>query len=47
VVTIRRKIDCAHYEDTSAGRKQLALDCYHRVLGDSVECAHDGAAGDS
>jgi len=39
MVTIRRKIDCAHYEDTSAGRKQLARDCYHRVSGEFVECA--------
>ena len=32
-VTIRPKIDCYRYEDNSAGRKRLAEDCYHRVLG--------------
>jgi lyso-ornithine lipid O-acyltransferase len=32
-VTVRPKIDCSRYEDNSAGRKRLALDCYHRVLG--------------
>ena len=40
VVTIRQKIDCSRYEDSSAGRKQLALDCYRRVLGETVECAN-------
>jgi 1-acyl-sn-glycerol-3-phosphate acyltransferase len=32
-VTIRPKIDCSRYEDSSAGRKRLAEDCYNRVLG--------------
>ena len=40
VVTIRRKIDCSRYEDSSAGRKQLALDCYRRVVGEIVESAN-------
>lgn len=39
VVTVRRQIDCSRYEDTSAGRKQLAQDCYRRVLGETIECA--------
>jgi 1-acyl-sn-glycerol-3-phosphate acyltransferase len=33
VVTVRRQIDCSRYPDNSAGRKQLARDCYNRVLG--------------
>jgi 1-acyl-sn-glycerol-3-phosphate acyltransferase len=33
VVTVQRKIECSRYEDNSAGRKKLALDCYNRVLG--------------
>lgn len=37
VVTVRRKIDCSRYPDNSAGRKQLALDCYNRVLGSVAE----------
>jgi 1-acyl-sn-glycerol-3-phosphate acyltransferase len=40
VVSIRRKIDCSRYEDSSAGRRQLALDCYHRVVGEIVESAN-------
>lgn len=32
-VTVQPKIDCSRYEDNSAGRKRLALDCYNRVLG--------------
>lgn len=32
-VTIRPKIDCSRYEDSSAGRKRLAEDCRNRVLG--------------
>jgi lyso-ornithine lipid O-acyltransferase len=32
-VTIHPSIDCSHYNDNSAGRKQLARDCYDRVLG--------------
>jgi hypothetical protein len=35
-VTVQPKIECARYEDNSAGRKRLALDCYHRVLGERV-----------
>ena len=33
LVTIQPKIECFRYEDTSAGRKKLAADCYDRVLG--------------
>jgi lyso-ornithine lipid O-acyltransferase len=33
VVTIQPKIECSRYEDSSAGRKRLALDCYNQVLG--------------
>ena len=40
VVTIRHKIDCSRYEDSSAGRKQLALDCYLWVVGEIVESAN-------
>jgi 1-acyl-sn-glycerol-3-phosphate acyltransferase len=32
-VTIQPKVDCSRYEDSSAGRKRLAQDCYARVLG--------------
>jgi 1-acyl-sn-glycerol-3-phosphate acyltransferase len=32
-VTIQSKIDCSRYEDSSAGRKRLAADCYDRVSG--------------
>jgi 1-acyl-sn-glycerol-3-phosphate acyltransferase len=32
LVTVHLKIDCSRYEDNSAGRKRLALDCYNRVL---------------
>lgn len=37
LVTIQPKIECFHYEDSSAGRKKLADDCYNRVLGRIVE----------
>jgi 1-acyl-sn-glycerol-3-phosphate acyltransferase len=33
LVTIQPRIECLHYPDNSAGRKQLARDCYERVLG--------------
>jgi 1-acyl-sn-glycerol-3-phosphate acyltransferase len=33
LVTIQPTIECFHYEDSSAGRKRLADDCYNRVLG--------------
>lgn len=33
IVTVQPKIDCCRYEDNSAGRKELARDCYNRVLG--------------
>ena len=33
VVTVQPKIECSRYEDNSAGRKKLALDCCNRVLG--------------
>ena len=32
-VTIRPKIECYRYEDSSAGRKKLAEDSYNRILG--------------
>lgn len=32
-VTVHSKIDCSRYEDSSAGRKRLANDCYDRVSG--------------
>jgi len=32
-VTIQPKVECSRYEDSSAGRKRLAEDCYNRVLG--------------
>ena len=32
-VTIQPKIECFRYEDNSAGRKRLAVDCYNQVLG--------------
>ena len=37
LVTIQPKIECFRYEDTSAGRKKLAEDCYDRVLGRLTE----------
>ena len=37
VVTIQSKIECSLYEDNSVGRKRLARDCYHRVLGRCVD----------
>jgi 1-acyl-sn-glycerol-3-phosphate acyltransferase len=37
IVTIQPKIECLRYEDNSAGRKKLAIDCYNRVLGRPVE----------
>jgi 1-acyl-sn-glycerol-3-phosphate acyltransferase len=36
VVTIQPKIECSRYEDSSAGRKRLAMDCYGRILGERV-----------
>ena len=33
MVTIQPKIECLRYEDNSAGRKRLAVDCYNQVLG--------------
>jgi lyso-ornithine lipid O-acyltransferase len=33
MVTIRPKIECFRYEDNSAGRQRLAVDCYNQVLG--------------
>jgi lyso-ornithine lipid O-acyltransferase len=33
IVTIQPRIECFRYQDTSAGRKKLAADCYNRVLG--------------
>jgi lyso-ornithine lipid O-acyltransferase len=36
IVTVQPKIECFRYEDNSAGRKKLAIDCYNRVLGRPV-----------
>jgi 1-acyl-sn-glycerol-3-phosphate acyltransferase len=33
LVTIQPKIECFRFKDNSAGRKQLAQECYDRVLG--------------
>jgi len=33
MVTLQPKIECFRYEDSSAGRRRLAEDCYNRVLG--------------
>ena len=33
MVTIQPRVECFRYDDNSAGRKQLAADCYNRVLG--------------
>ncbi len=33
MATIQPKIECFRYEDNSAGRKRLAVDCYNQVLG--------------
>ena len=32
-VTIQPIIECSRYQDTSAGRRRLAEDCYNRVVG--------------
>jgi 1-acyl-sn-glycerol-3-phosphate acyltransferase len=37
LVTIQPKIECFRYVENSAGRKKLAEDCYHRVLGRITE----------
>jgi len=37
LVTIQPRIECFRYKDNSAGRKQLAEDCYQRVLGKVAE----------
>ena len=37
LVTIQPKIESFRYEDSSSGRRQLAEDCYNRVLGRAVE----------
>jgi 1-acyl-sn-glycerol-3-phosphate acyltransferase len=53
LVTIQPRIECFRYKDNSAGRKKLAEDCYHRVLGkvaerDSIpEDEEDSAADES
>ena len=33
LVTIQPQVECFRYEDSSAGRRKLAEDCYNRVLG--------------
>jgi len=33
IVTVQPNVECFRYEDTSAGRKKLAADCYNRILG--------------
>ena len=40
VVTIQPQVECCRYEDTSAGRKKLAEDCFDRVLGLITEKIH-------
>ncbi|HXG49821.1 MAG TPA: lysophospholipid acyltransferase family protein [candidate division Zixibacteria bacterium] len=51
LVTIQPAVECFRYPDNSAGRKQLAEDCYARVLGQPVgdeaarESAEAGEAG--
>jgi 1-acyl-sn-glycerol-3-phosphate acyltransferase len=47
LVTIQPKIECFHYEDSSAGRKKLAEDCYNRVLGRIVETVDEEDEGSS
>ena len=52
IVTIQPKIECFRYEDNSAGRKKLAVDCYNQVLGmrgkgDLYREEDDGALEDS
>ena len=37
LVTIQPKIECFRYADNSAGRRQLAEDCYDSVLGRFTE----------
>jgi 1-acyl-sn-glycerol-3-phosphate acyltransferase len=50
LVTIQPRIECFHYPDSSAGRKQLARDCYDRVTGtdtkDAIGDAEDAAPED-
>jgi 1-acyl-sn-glycerol-3-phosphate acyltransferase len=53
MVTVQPKIECFRYEDNSAGRRNLAQECYDRVLGrvagnDSLPAHHGGgeARGD-
>jgi 1-acyl-sn-glycerol-3-phosphate acyltransferase len=51
IVTIQPTIECFRYQDTSAGRKKLAADCYNRILGRverdaSSEEEDDAASGD-
>jgi 1-acyl-sn-glycerol-3-phosphate acyltransferase len=40
LLTIQPKIECFRYKNTSAGRKQLAEDCYNRVLGRMTDEDH-------
>jgi lyso-ornithine lipid O-acyltransferase len=37
MVNIQPKVECFQYDDTSAGRKKLAKDCFDRVLGRITE----------
>lgn len=46
MVTIQPKIECFRYDDTSAGRKKLAEDCYNRVLGRVTETGSDDEEND-
>jgi 1-acyl-sn-glycerol-3-phosphate acyltransferase len=41
LVTIQPRIECFRYEDSSAGRRTLAIDCYNRVLGIVTPEAND------
>jgi len=51
LLTIQPRIECRWYPDTSAGRKQLAIDCYNGVLGrrapEAAEQERESRAGDS
>lgn len=41
LVTIQPKVECYRYQDSSAGRKKLAEDCYDRILGRMTETSLD------
>jgi 1-acyl-sn-glycerol-3-phosphate acyltransferase len=41
LVTVQPKVECFRFKDNSAGRKQLAQECYERVLGRSARWRGD------